>query len=161
MNASLLSTALLIAITVLYAGYNLFVKLSGNHVPSTATSTVLATIVLQIAALIMSLFFLGLLLAKGGQSFQLTRTAYLWAAMAGICIGLAEIGYFYLFGGIAGGKPVSASLAIPVIVSGTVVITMVFSFVVLKESIGGQQLIGCCFIVCGIVLFFVNRTSIG
>ena len=42
---------LLTAITALYAGYNLLVKVSSNHVPESATTTVLATICLQLAAL--------------------------------------------------------------------------------------------------------------
>ena len=42
---------LLLAITVIYAGYNRLVKVSSNYVPEPATSTVLATICLQRAAL--------------------------------------------------------------------------------------------------------------
>lgn len=156
MNGSIISVALLAAVTVLYAGYNLFIKMSGNHVPATATTTVMATIVLQCTALLMSLLLLIFLLGKGDQSFQLSRAAYYWAAMAGLCIGLAEIGYFYLFGGIGGVNPMPANLVIPVIISGTIVITMVFSFFILKESIRIQQMLGCLFIVSGILLFFVN-----
>ena len=51
------SVTLLLAITVLYAGYNLLVKVSSSHVPASATSTVLATICLQLAALAASVVF--------------------------------------------------------------------------------------------------------
>ena len=53
------AAALLAAVTLLYAGYNLLIKLSGAHVPASATTTVLATLCLQIAALSTSLLFLG------------------------------------------------------------------------------------------------------
>ncbi len=93
-------TFLLIAITALYAGYNLLVKVSSTCVPESATSTVLATICLQLAALAASSTFVLVLLARGGQVLKLSPTAYAWAAGAGLCVGFAEIGYFYLFRGI-------------------------------------------------------------
>ena len=65
MYASLL---LLITITTLYAAYNLLIKASTDLVPVTSTSTILATIALQISALaISSVFAIGLLL-RGGQT---------------------------------------------------------------------------------------------
>ena len=57
---------LLISVTVLYAGYNLLVKISSEHVPNLATSTVMATICLQIAALAVSSIFAIYLLNRGG-----------------------------------------------------------------------------------------------
>ena len=145
---------LLIAITVLYAGYNLLVKVSSNYVPESATSTVLATICLQLAALAASGTFALLLLARGGHVLKLSATAYAWAAAAGLCIGLAEIGYFYLFRGVGGTGPVAASVAVPVIVTGTVVLTMLFSSFALKESLGGMQIAGTAVVVIGIAMIF-------
>ena len=46
---------LLLLITLMYAGYNLFVKVSGDHAAGTVTTTILATISLQTAALVVSL----------------------------------------------------------------------------------------------------------
>lgn len=156
MYTSLSSLALLAAITVLYAGYNVLVKVSGAHVPAFATTTILATICLQVAALIVSVIFLIILSLRGGHTFQLSKNAYLWAVVAGLCIGLAEIGYFYLFSGVAGFKPMAASRAVPVIVSGTILLAMLFSVFGLKENIGWSQVLGGLFIVCGIVLQFIN-----
>ncbi len=42
---------LLVTVTTLYAGYNLLIKVSVSHVPAAATSTIVATICLQVAAL--------------------------------------------------------------------------------------------------------------
>lgn len=157
MNTNSFSIGLLVAITCLYAGYNVFVKVSADHVPLSATSTVLATIALQITALVVSLVYLGILVIQGGHTLQLNYGVYTWAVIAGLCIGMAEIGYFYLFGGLNGGTPMSASVAIPTVVSGTVVLALIFSAVALKEPVGWNQLLGSIIIVCGILLFFVKR----
>ena len=145
---------LLSAITALYAGYNLLVKVSSNHVPESATSAVLATICLQLVALAASGTFALVLLARGGHVLKLSPAAYAWAAGAGLCIGLAEIGYFYLFRGVGGSGPVAASVAVPVIVTGTVVLTMLLSSVALRESLGAMQMAGTAVVVIGIAMIF-------
>ena len=149
--------ALLAAVTILYAGYNLFVKLSGGHVPSGATTTVLATMCIQVAALSTSVVFLSLLAVRGGHVFSLSPGSYAWATLAGLCIGGAEIGYLYLFGGVGRMKPMDASVAIPTIVSGTIVIALLFSFLVLKEQISWTQVLGSCLILVGVFFLFVQR----
>ena len=150
---------LLLAITVLYAGYNLLVKVSSTYVPASATSTVLATICLQLAALAASGTFAVLLLARGGHVLKLSVAAYAWAVGAGLCIGLAEIGYFYLFRGVGSSGPVAASAAVPVIVTGTVVLTMLFSSLALKESLGTLQITGTVVVVIGIAMIFSDGLS--
>lgn len=147
---------LLTAVTVLYAGYNLFLKLSGGHVPSGATTTILATMCIQVAALSTSIVFLAVLAARGGQVFSLSQGSYVWAAVAGFCIGGAEIGYLYLFGGVGGMKSMDASIAIPTIVSGTIVIALLFSFLFLKEQVSWTQVLGSCLILTGIFFLFMQ-----
>ena len=162
MQISLSNIGLLAIVTVCYAGYNLFIKVSGNHVPADATTALLGTICLQLAALLVSLVFFFLLHVKGGHTFQLTGKAYLWAVFAGVCIGAAEIGYFYLFSGLGfngAANPMPANVVIPVVVSGTIVIAMIFSVVALKESLSINQLFGSVLIVAGVVLFFVNNNN--
>ncbi|HEX9771326.1 MAG TPA: EamA family transporter [Kiloniellales bacterium] len=156
----MIAPLLLLTATLLYAGYNLLIKVSGTHVPEAATSTVLAVICLQLAALTTSITFAGsLLFLKEGQHLQLTTPAYLWAAAAGLCIGGAEIAYFYLFGGIGAAKPMAASLAIPTIVSGTIVITLLVSWFILREPLNWNQWLGSGCIVVGIVLLFLNSND--
>ena len=147
---------LLAAVTALYAGYNIFIKLSGTQVPVEATTTIMATIGIQLAALATSGVFLSILILRGGHVFSLSTGAYYWATVAGVCIGGAEIGYLYLFGGIGLSKPMDASIAIPTIVSGTIVIAMLFSYFGLKETIGLNQIIGSLLIIGGIIVFFVK-----
>lgn len=152
-----MSSLLLLLITLLYAGYNLLVKVSSDYVPAQATTTVLATVCLQIAALTASLSFTVYLLTRGGHVLQLSGHAYAWAAAAGLCIGIAEIGYFYLFGGIGNIQPIAANIAIPAIVSGTVVITIVVSYFVFRESLSWIQLLGGGFVLSGIALMYVGK----
>ena len=152
----MVAAMLLAAVTLLYAGYNLLIKLSGTHVPASATTTVLATVCLQVAALSTSVLFLGFLAAQGGHVFTLAPRAYFWAVLAGLCIGAAEIGYFYLFGGIGLDKPMQAGVAIPVIVAGTVAIATVASAVLFGEAFGWRQLAGAALVASGIVLIFLE-----
>ncbi|KLN59724.1 hypothetical protein WH96_16305 [Kiloniella spongiae] len=150
---------ILAAVTVLYAGYNLFVKLSGSHVPIDATTTIMATVCIQLAALTTSGIFGLYLISRGDQVFALSSGSYFWAIAAGICIGGAEIGYLYLFGGIGLTKPMDASVVIPTIVSGTIVIALIFSFFVLNETISVTQVFGAGLVIGGIVLMFINSST--
>jgi len=152
----MVAAMLLAAVTLLYAGYNLLIKLSGTHVPASATTTVLATVCLQVAALSTSVLFLGFLAAQGGHVFALAPRAYFWAVLAGLCIGAAEIGYFYLFGGIGLDRPMRAGVAIPVIVAGTVAVATVASAAVFGETFGWRQLAGAVLVAGGIVLIFLE-----
>ena len=93
---------LLITITALYAGYNLLVKVSSLQVPAAATSTVLATICLQVAALATSVTFAALLVARGGHVLALSPAAYAWAAGAGCASGLRRSGTSTCFAAWAG-----------------------------------------------------------
>ena len=156
----MVSTFLLVTVTLLYAGYNLLIKVSGSHVPAEATSTILATVCLQLAALSTSMAFIAFVVLRGGHSLALPSTAYFWAAAAGVCIGGAEIAYFYLFGGIGIAKPMAANIAIPTIVSGTIIITMLVSYLVLKEPMTWNQLLGSGCIVLGIIILFLKKGAL-
>ena len=147
---------LLLLITLLYAGYNLFVKVSGQHAADTVTTTILATISLQTTALVVSLIFAAYLLMRGGQRFALPPASLKWAVLSGICIGAAEIGYFYLFSGTGLRQTIPASTAIPIIVCGTVVIAFIASVAFLHEPFGWRQIAGVILVVLGVGLLFTK-----
>jgi len=153
MTASIL---LLIVVTLLYAGYNIFIKISGTYIPDSANTPVLATICLQAGALAVSLVFMLGMSFHGGFTFKLTGNAYLFATASGVSVGLGSYGYFFLFSGFAGAKPMEASVAIPTVVSGTIVISILVSALVLKEAVRWTQLLGVAFILTGIVLLFIR-----
>ncbi len=148
---------LLVMVTALYAGYNLFVKVSASYVPEAATSTITATICLQIVALATSVVFAGVIVSRGGQVLQLSTASYVWAAAAGLCIGGAEIAYFYLFGGFGSGKPIAANVVIPMVVSGTVVITVIAAYFLFGEKLGLGQMAGIGCIILGVLLLYTGR----
>ena len=148
---------LLASVTLLYAGYNLFVKVSSGHVAEKVTSTVLATICLQITALMVSTLFAIHLLRKGGQVLQLSPSTYGWAAAAGLCIGAAEIGYFYLFGNFSAGKSIPASVVIPTVVCGTVIVALLASRFLFNEALSIVQMGGVVIAITGIVMIYAGR----
>ena len=150
------AAVLLAAVTLLYAGYNLLVKLSGAHVPAAATTTVLAAVCLQAAALSTSALFLAFQAVQGGHVFALAPRAYAWAVLAGVCIGAAEIGYFHLFGGVGLDRPMRAGVAIPVVVAGTVAIAAAASALVFGEAFGRRQLAGAALVAAGVVLILLE-----
>ena len=150
---------LLALVTLLYAGYNLFVKMSSGHVADKVTSTVLATMCLQFTALVVSTLFAIYLLRKGGQVLQLSPSAYGWAAAAGLCIGAAEIGYFYLFGSFRAGKSIPASVVIPTVVCGTVIVALLASRFLFNETLTLVQISGIVIAIVGIVMVYAGRTA--
>ena len=149
---------LMILATVLYASYNLLIKVSGDQVPHTASTTISATLVLQLAAIATTIIFAGFLVIRGTFVLGLTPSTYFWAALAGICIGGAEITYFYLFGssGLAGER-LPASMVIPFVVGGTIVITMFMSVIIFKETFGWSQIVGSILILIGIAFLFLEQ----
>jgi drug/metabolite transporter (DMT)-like permease len=147
---------LLITTTLLYAGYNLLVKISSSHVPAGAYSTITATISLQTAALLVSLAFYAVQKQQTGASFALPTGSYFWAVLAGLCIGGAEVAYFYLFAGLGHGSPMPASVAVPVVVSGAVVISIAAGWLLLGEAVAWPQVLGALLIVLGICALFVE-----
>lgn len=148
---------LLVTVTLLYSGYNLLIKGSASQIPEAATTTIAATICLQIAALATSVLFASVAVIRGGQVLQLTWGAYGWAAAAGLCIGGAEIAYFYLFSGIGTGKPMAANMVIPTVVSGTIVITVIAAYFLFAETLALTQLTGVACIILGLLLLYLGK----
>ncbi len=144
--------ALLAAVVVFYSGYNLFIKVSSDHAPESSTSLILATIVLQLAALATSLAFAATLAARGGHTLTINTSTVTWAVFAGISIGAAEIAYFYIFRGVGGAEPLQAGVVVPVIVAGTIVLTTLASVLWFGEPVSPVQIIGVVLVLAGLGL---------
>lgn len=147
---------LLIAVTLCYAAYNLLVKVSSGHVGATS-SPILATISLQLAALSVSLLYLAYM-ARNDFLITIPGKAYAWAIAAGFCIGLAEVLYFYLFRGVGGEKSIAAGSAIPFVVGGTIVITVLASLWLFREPLNAQQWIGVGLAFAGMTILATAST---
>lgn len=145
---------LLIASTVALAGFNIFVKLVGDATPASASTPVLANLVLSSCQLGVQVVYWGASMASGA-TMKLTARAYGWAAAGGVTVGLADIAYFYLFSGFRGGKPMAASVATPTVVAGAVVLTMVVSIAVLGEAFRWTHVVGGTMIVGGMVVLYL------
>lgn len=145
-------TILLLSVVMLYAGYNLLIKVASDSTLTAATTTVAATMVLQVAALLVSIIFATILFLRGGARFEVGATACYWAALAGICIGGAEVAYFYLFRGIGTHSGMAANIAVPVVVAGTIVVSLLASIWFFRESLGIAQWFGVAMIGAGVVL---------
>lgn len=152
----MLTAFLLAFVTLAYAGYNVFIKLASGHVPEGTTSTVLATMTMQATTIVSSLVFFGALKLQGSQVFALSPRAFLWAVVAGVCIGTAEIAYYYLFSGIGQSRIIEANVAVPIIVGGTVAIVALASFFLFREQFGWPQIAGTLLIVAGVALTFLR-----
>ena len=154
------SVILLLIITFLYAGYNLLIKVSTDFVPAGATSTILATMALQAAALAVSSILAVFLVLRSDQTLSLSMPAYGWAIAAGVCIGLAEVGYFYLFRGFWNSDPVPAGVAIPIIVAGTILIACVVSWLVFSETFTWLRFLGMVLIITGVIAIFAGNGTV-
>ena len=149
---------LLVIVTVSYAGYNLFIKLSSSQNINN-TNSIAATLSLQVFALVVTSIFSVYLFSKGERIFVLPSKSYLYAIFGGISIGFAEIGYFYLFNAANPNGPLNANTAIPVILGGTILITMIFSFYIFRESYSYQKILGTLFIIFGIYLVLMKNNN--
>ncbi|MCY4051816.1 MAG: EamA family transporter [Gammaproteobacteria bacterium] len=150
------SLLIILLITLCYSGYNLLIKVSMSHAESTSISPIFATIGLQISALMVSIVYL-ITTARTSVSFSdLPFGAYTWAIAAGICIGIAEILYFYLFRGFSGETPIQASTAIPMVIGGTILITILISVFLFRESLTNAQWLGVALAFVGMTVLAFN-----
>ena len=137
--ANWLPLALLTALCL--ALYNFFIKLASNHV-----SPAVGAVVLQlVAAALGGVWLLKLMLQ--GHPLALSGKGLGLAALAGLGVGLAEILTFVVFQ-----RGVNSSVGTPVIVGGSVLLTVVLGLVVLRETLTFSQAGGLLFIVVGIAL---------
>ena len=149
---------ILVIVTISYAGYNLFIKLASSQNLNNSNS-IAATLCLQLFALFVTILFSFYLFSKGEKIFVLPSKSYLYAIFAGISIGLAEIGYFYLFNESNPKGASNANAVIPIILGGTILITMIFSFIFLRESFNYKRIFGTFFIIFGIYLVLQNNNN--
>ena len=87
----------------------------------------------------------------------MSSKAYLYAIIAGISIGIAEIGYFVLFNPTNPNGALNANLTIPVVLGGTKLITMFLSFYYFKDSYNFHKIIGTLFIIICIYLILIKK----
>lgn len=133
----------LLALAALMFGlYNVFIKLSADHIQA-----ILGAVVLQFVAAFLGL---GLLLymkyANGLQIFSTPRGITL-AVLAGVAIGLVEILTFIIYG-----RGVPVAVGNPLIIGGSLVVTTGIGILILRESVNPVQLAAVLMVAGGIGL---------
>lgn len=131
---------ILVILTALFFGlYNFFIKISAGQIQQ-----ILGAVILQAVALLLGSIVL-LFLKWRGIPLDTSVRGMLYAVLAGICVGMAEITSFYVFS-----KGVNASVGIPIIVGGTVLVGALLGIIFLKESVSWIQLTGIILILAGV-----------
>ena len=133
---------ILVILTALFFGlYNFFIKVSAGQIQQ-----ILGAVILQAVALLLGGVAL-LFLKWKGVPVSFSPKGIFYAVLAGVFVGLAEITSFYVFS-----KGINASVGIPVIVGGTVLVGAVLGIVFLKESVSWIQLAGIACILAGVAI---------
>lgn len=134
---------LLAAAALMFGLYNVFIKLSADHIQA-----VLGAVVLQFVAAFMGLAWLIYLQVAQPAPLQLSTRGVVLAALAGLAIGLVEILTFFVYGR---GLPVAVGN--PLIIGGSLVVTTSVGVLLLREALDPLQLAAIGLIGLGILLF--------
>ncbi|MGY0633706.1 hypothetical protein [Luteimonas sp. A478] len=142
----------LIAVAALMFGlYNVFIKLSADHIQA-----VLGAVVLQFVAAFMGLawlLYLQATQATQADSLHFNSRGLALAACAGVAIGLVEILTFFVYGR---GLPVAVGN--PLIIGGSLLVTTIAGILFLRESLSPVQLAAIGLIGIGIAAFAWEAT---
>lgn len=133
----------LVLLTAFFYGiYNFFIKIASGHI-----NQIVGAVILQIVAAVLGSLIL-VYLKITGAPLEMSSKGIQFAVLAGIFVGLAEIASFYAFS-----KGVSASVGIPIMIGGSVVVGALLGITFLRESLTLIQYLAIAMIVAGIVLF--------
>jgi len=132
----------IIIAAVMFGLYNVFIKLSADHI-----NPILGAVVLQFVAAFIGL---GLLLASQAQSDSpliWSGRGLLLATLAGVAIGLVEILAFFIYG-----RGVLVAVGNPLIVGGSLIVTTAIGVFLLRETINLAQAAAILLITGGVLL---------
>lgn len=132
---------LAIITAIFFGAYNFFIKVSSGHI-----NQVLGAVILQFVATLVGGAAL-LFLKMTHSPITITSKGVWFAILAGVMVGLAEITSFYVFS-----KGVPASVGIPIIIGGSILIGAVLGLTLLKETLNPIHYLAIVLIVIGTVL---------
>ena len=95
---------------------NVFVKTSSGHIDQ-----VVGSVILTLAALLSGIIVLILKMKNSSLELEISQKGVWLAVLAGVSVGLAGIASFYTFS-----KGASASVGIPIIMGGSIVVGVIF-----------------------------------
>lgn len=144
-------SGLLIVAAVMFGLYNVFIKLSADHIQA-----VLGAVVLQFVAALMGLALLLYIQRNALESLFVTTRGVVLAVCAGIAIGLVEILSFFIYG-----RGLEVAVGNPLIVGGSLIVTSGIGVYVLRESLTPLQVAAVVLIVAGVLLLAVGSARTG
>jgi len=126
---------------VLFACYQLAIKLSATHIQE-----LFGAVILQAVAVVVGLF-LFLVVRDSETTMVYTREGIRFAIIAGIFVSLAEIATFYALA-----QDISPSIGITLIVGFNILIGLCLDYFWLKSDLSWVQLLGILLVLLGVVL---------
>lgn len=133
---------LLATAALMFGLYNVFIKLSADHIQA-----VLGAVVLQFVAAFLGLGLLIYLKGSGSLSLYATPRGVGLAVAAGVAIGLVEILTFMIYG-----RGVPVAVGNPLIIGGSLVVTTGIGILLLREAVSPVQVLSIALVAVGILL---------
>ncbi|MFA9460421.1 EamA family transporter [Thiohalorhabdus methylotrophus] len=124
-----------------YGAYNVFIKVASGHI-----NQIVGALVLQIVAALVGGVILGYLRFTHA-SLEVSSKGFLFAVLAGLFVGLAEITSFFVFS-----RGVPAAIGIPIIIGGSVAFGALMGVFFLKEHFQWVHVLGLLMVTGGVVL---------
>lgn len=121
--------------------YNYFVKLSADKLSPTIALMFIAGTSFLVATVATLAFKLT------GQSLTFNRSAVSLPILAGLCTGVAEIFYLFMFT-----KSPSLSIGAPFVVGGTILVASILGIVILKEPLNVVKVAGIVLTLVGLII---------
>lgn len=143
-----MSYGLIAVAAVMFGLYNVFIKVSSNHIQA-----VLGAVVLQFVAAFIGLGLLLYMHRTGGEPLHASAKGIGLAILAGVAIGLVEIVTFLIYG-----LGVPVAVGNPLIIGGSLLITTSIGVVALRETMNPMQLIAVILIAGGVGLLALGAT---
>jgi bacterial/archaeal transporter family protein len=120
-----------VAAAVLYGLHQVFTKLASSQIDSTS-----GALVVEVTAAVAILLFAGYQKVGGKLAVAGSQAGVAYSVLTGVCVGAGTILFFVLF---QKGGPLSA---VPAILAGGAALMAVIGFVVLREPIYWQKVLG-------------------
>lgn len=133
---------LLALAAVMFGLYNVFIKVSAEHI-----QPILGAVVLQFVAAFLGLGLLFYMKATDAIQIHFTTRGILLAVLAGVAIGLVEILTFVIYG-----RGVPVAVGNPLIIGGSLLVTTGVGVLILRETLNPVQLAAVLLVAGGIGL---------
>ena len=127
---------------VMFGLYNVFIKLSADHIQA-----VFGAVILQFVAAFLGLGLLIYLKYADTLTLHLSPRGVTLAVLAGAAIGVVEILTFIIYG-----RGVDVAVGNPLIVGGSLIVTTGIGWLFLREVLNPWQVVAVLSIIAGVVV---------